>query len=245
MACSTNESPILIAPRPVLVAPRPVRLTTHSLFNRSPIRLVSAPADHPDRPRLSDGTDSDDSVISLSSEVPSDKDVACSRASPRSALSSEALEEFLSILRPSFFPPTSPILRSRRSAAANLPTFQYERPFSFKSLGRLENMLPKYDHDEADISRSSQPSRASTSKTPDYTDAENIIDGDFTETENMSFRWFPSGVLSSPISRMHTRNPFQRQGSTKSPGPMSPISPLSPAAIPLPLPTPDEMTEMS
>lgn len=42
----------------------------------------------------------------------------------------------------------------------------------------------------------------------------------------------------SPISRTHTRNPFLRQASDY---PHVAVSPLSPAAIPLPSPSPEEM----
>src|ERR1700736_4061552 len=42
-----------------------------------------------------------------------------------SSLPSEALEEFLSILNPSFFPPSSPILRARRNGAS-LPNYPYQ-----------------------------------------------------------------------------------------------------------------------
>jgi len=76
----------------------------------------------------------------------------------------------------------------------------------------------------------------------------------------MPFRWFSSGLLgeltqylgefwltlqyhplASPISRMHTRNPFFRHVTAQSP---APALPLSPAAIPLPTPTPDELLDL-
>jgi len=211
---------------PLLVAPRPVRITSSSFFTRS--RHVTVPSD--DKQRFLDA-DHDDLKLSFFSD---DKDIISSpRASPRSALPTEALEEFLSILRPSFFPPSSPNLRSRRSVT--LPTFQYERNFNFKTRARLENMNPRQDPDDLDTTRSNQPSRNAFSTTPDYPDP-------MDEHEDLpSMRWFASTVLSSPISRMHTRNPFQRHASNQSPGYMSP---LSPAAVPLPLPTPDEMIDM-
>ncbi|PBK77642.1 hypothetical protein ARMSODRAFT_946485 [Armillaria solidipes] len=49
----------------------------------------------------------------------------------------------------------------------------------------------------------------------------------------------------SPISRTNTRNPFQRQRQlaiTPSPTVVNSLQ-LSPTAIPLPLPTPDEVLE--
>ena len=39
---------------------------------------------------------------------------------------------------------------------------------------------------------------------------------------------------------MHTRNPFLRNSDDRSP---APIAPLTPAAVPLPLPTPDELVD--
>lgn len=49
--------------------------------------------------------------------------------------------------------------------------------------------------------------------------------------------------LASPVSRMHTRNPFLRHSDDRSPVPCAPSAPLTPAAVPLPLPTPDELVD--
>jgi hypothetical protein len=46
--------------------------------------------------------------------------------------------------------------------------------------------------------------------------------------------------LASPVSRMHTRNPFLRNSDNRSP---ARIAPLTPAAVPLPPPTPDELID--
>ncbi|KAJ6500491.1 hypothetical protein C8R45DRAFT_70982 [Mycena sanguinolenta] len=238
---------------PVLVAPRPVRLTT--LFTRS--RMVSAP-DQVERVRFDENSEIDDRKISECS----DKDIPSQRSSPRSVhwvilalllpyssdscisspyvrlrsgLPSEALEEFLSILRPSFFPPPSPVLLTRRQGSVPLPTFQHERSYSLK--GRVLLQQKNEVVEELEVSRSTQPSR--NTETPD-------AEGEDFDSNTLPIRWF-TNVLSSPISRMHTRNPFQRHSSypgLASPGPVSPIS-LSPAAVPLPLPTPDEMIETS
>ncbi|KAJ7470280.1 hypothetical protein FB451DRAFT_1037641 [Mycena latifolia] len=220
MPFTTNDNP-------VLVAPRPVRLNT--FLTRS--RMLFGP-DHLERVRFSDeNSDIDDRKIS----EPTDKEISSQRSSPRSGLPTEALEEFLSILRPSFFPPPSPVLLTRRQGAVSLPTFQHERTYSFKGRGLLQQKNDLVD--ELEVSRSTQPSR--NSHTPE--------EGDEFDGDTLPVRWFSSNVLSSPISRMHTRNPFQRHSSYPgpvSPGPVSPIA-LSPAAIPLPLPTPDEMIEMS
>lgn len=110
----------------------------------------------------------------------------------RSGLPSEALEEFLSILRPSFFPPTSPILRTRRQGAS-LPTFQHERSFSYKSRGRLEIASQKNDGDDIDISRSTQPSRNTCPSTPDsLNDPDGMTEPD---GDTPSLRWFKANIL--------------------------------------------------
>ncbi|KAF8226881.1 hypothetical protein L208DRAFT_1424918 [Tricholoma matsutake] len=223
MSFSANEYPVLVAPRPVRLASG-----QYTTYNRP----------HHERARIVDTSSIDDFKVALFSDSPPDKDLSSPRSSPRSALPSEALEEFLSILRPSFFPPTSPVLRTRRQGVS-LPTLHRERSF-YRNRGRLE-VLPKKsdDREELDISRSTQPSRNAYSSTPDTF---NDVDG-LAETDNDSppVRWFKANVLSSPISRTHTRNPFLRHPSNQSP---RNISPLSPAAIPLPLPTPDEMIEV-
>lgn len=111
--------------------------------------------------------------------------------SHRSGLPSEALEEFLSILRPSFFPPTSPVLRTRRGVS--LPTLQNERSF-YRSRGRLEAVPQKNDdREELDITRSTQPSRNTHSSTPDtFNDADGSIEVD---TDSPPVRWFKANIL--------------------------------------------------
>ena len=169
-------------------------------------------------------------------------------------LTTEALEEFLSILRPSFFPSASPTLRSCRSAS--LPAFQYDRSFTFRARQRLENASPKTGHPFDDVDTPFlQHNRNSSSTTPELTDLDNSFDHDLLDPHlETPARWFPYGVLcaffvcllllelmvhtASPISRTHTRNPFLRQASDY---PHVAVSPLSPAAIPLPSPSPEEM----
>jgi hypothetical protein len=189
---------------PVLVAPRPVRLNT--LLTRS--RMLFG-TDHLDRVRFADeNSDIDDRRISETTE----KDISSQRSSPRSVpslsssphvppknrsipnltplrfrsgLPTEALEEFLSILRPSFFPPPSPVLLTRRQGAVSLPTFQHERSYSFK--GRLlKNDL--VDELDSPPSRSSQPSR--NTHTP-----ETLPEGDEFDDNTLPVRWFSSNVL--------------------------------------------------
>ncbi|KAJ3862756.1 hypothetical protein EV359DRAFT_44514 [Lentinula novae-zelandiae] len=215
---------------PTLVAPRPVRLNFApcAILNRTPsVRIVSEPIKDVTERSLSAG----DLKIGLL-ESPSD---ASPRSSPRIGLPSEALEEFLSILKPSIFPPHSPV-RSRRQAS--LPTLHHERSLSYKGRARIESTV-----EEVESVRSTQSSRNTGSPAE-------LLDGmteyQLLDLENTPFRWFTSTVLSSPISRNNTRNPFQRHVThpiISSPRLLtpSPLSCLSPAAIPLPLPSPDEL----
>ncbi|KDR81466.1 hypothetical protein GALMADRAFT_239415 [Galerina marginata CBS 339.88] len=163
---------------PIVVAPRPVRLSSAFFTCRQ---------------------DSDD--LRLAFNVPE----SLSRASSRSALPSEALEEFLSILTPSF-------LHKPRSL-----TFLPDRNIS------LRPVQHRIDHDSRDDLQ--QPESPKSDSKPAQVDSD--------------ARWFSSVFLSSPVSRTHTRNPFQRHHEPRSP----PVSPLTPAAVPLPSPTPDELIE--
>ncbi|KAK0445536.1 uncharacterized protein ARMOST_07917 [Armillaria ostoyae] len=185
---------------PVLVAPRPVRLATASFSN-----FIVRPASRVEEiNKLSSAASSDSRELSSSPSL---------RSSPRSALSTEALEEFLSILRPSLslFPPHSPVLRTTTA-------------FALKAIAQ-----------------------ASDSDSAADTGSEAVSVGLEMEDE-LNFRqyqWFSNAILSSPISRTNTRNPFQRQRQlaiTPSPTVVNSLQ-LSPAAIPLPLPTPDEVLE--
>ncbi|KAF7311560.1 hypothetical protein MKEN_01058500 [Mycena kentingensis (nom. inval.)] len=190
---------------PVLVAPRPVRFANSLITTRN--RILQ----EPERAKSAASDENNPAVDPLDKDIPPSQ-----RSSPRSGLPSEALEEFLSILRPAFFPPPSPVLFTRRPGSVTLP-------FTLKGRGLFQSDLVG----DGDVSRSPQPTC-----TPDNIEEEleaNILP--------IPARWFTSNVLSSPISRMHTRNPLSRH--ILSPSPISPIA-LSPAAVPLPLPTPDE-----
>ncbi|THH20371.1 hypothetical protein EW146_g975 [Bondarzewia mesenterica] len=230
-----------------LVAPRPVRITSfsqfHSTANRShSLRLTSAPVDTIERAKPADA-DIDDVHHALA-----DKEQVSPRASPRSNFSSEALEEFLSILRPALFPPLSPTLHARR-----IPTFAFshERSHSLSSkpLDRLENMpirSPIFRDDTRTPFKQTSPHL----RTPREEDEENDITNELS-----TFMTAGSGPLASPISRIHTRNPFQRHPSYETPKgtggifqadvippPQTPAPViLSPSMIPLPPPTPSEM----
>ncbi|KAF8797886.1 hypothetical protein BYT27DRAFT_7178063 [Phlegmacium glaucopus] len=164
--------------RPNVVAPRPVRIA-NSFFSK------------------------DDLKVSFYADI---ADIADKHSpeQPRSALQTEALEEFLSILRPSF-------LRKPRSLTTR-PRHRLDVTSDHHNLDPRDRTTP-LDSQEIHLE-------------PDA-------------------RWFSSSILSSPISRMHTRNPFLRNSDNRSPAPIAPLTPLTPAAIPLPLPTPDELVDSS
>jgi hypothetical protein len=223
-----------------LVAPRPVRLSNFSIHlpspNRQhhPRRIASTPADSVDRLLSADSPLDDDPLIHLDPESKSPK--ASPRASPRSSLPSEALEEFLSILRPSLFPPRSPVLRPLRYPVPSL----HDRTLtlSSKPLGGIDNLsvLPR-DDSRTPVKQSGAPV---SSRAPQL--CENEENGLSPETPT---RFFSSGPLASPISRIHTRNPFQRHASYETSLVPAPYLPqdraLSPASVALPSPTPSEL----
>ncbi|KII88687.1 hypothetical protein PLICRDRAFT_176241 [Plicaturopsis crispa FD-325 SS-3] len=234
---SYNDNPVLVAPRPVRLTGAAPTPSAH-VYRPHAVRLVSAPADHFERMRIGEELENNDPRdSSRASSVSPDKDLSSPRASPRTALPSEALEEFLSILRPSFFPPSSPILQTRRYGNTTMPNFSY----AYKP--RIELVSPKVESPTVEeIGRAISAQRKSPEPSSGGLDSDR--------------RWISSAVLSSPVSRTHTRNPFQRHPSYQasaarfSPSNMllSPdlsSSALSPAAIPLPLPTPDEMMEVA
>ena len=99
----------------------------------------------------------------------------------RSGLPSEALEEFLSILKPSSFLPS---ISPRRRQVASLPNLNHEQPFTIRAVPRLELMT---DSEDNELVRSVSPGRM-----VDTLDARNA-DGD--DNGNGPFRWFSSHVL--------------------------------------------------
>ncbi|GBE82343.1 hypothetical protein SCP_0407270 [Sparassis crispa] len=238
MTLNAHENTVLVAPRPVrLAAPTPYshfRSPVHRPRPHTPassVRLVSTPADAFDRLKLGEDPADGDSKYPDSC----DRDSVSPRASPRSNLPSEALEEFFSILNSStlIFPPapTSPILRATNTNASH-SFFSYRRtPSSSISPSLPSEGLGLTLVDPADDLRK---------------------DG---EPVAYPFKLLASNALASPVSRMHTRNPFQRHPSydsavifrppsaSPSPSPSPMATALSPAAIPLPLPTPDEVME--
>jgi len=184
----------LIAPRPVRIASNPflpynnIRRTTPSSI-RSPGAIVSMklvpPLSQPD----SVLKHSQESVDSISEELAS----RSPPASPRSPgpLPPETLEEFLSILRPSVMPfhslrvySTSPIRSSLRS----------HTPLASLATVTSESVSPVASPD-----------------TPFRNEHKHSNSGhDF---EQMYPVWRSGGILSSPVSRTHTRNPFARRPS--------------------------------
>jgi len=229
-----ENTPILVAPRPVRIASEP-GVSSYAMRSGTPYRLVSAVADHFERAKIGGDIYIDEQKATAFVESSSsDKELASTRSSPRSSLPSEALEEFLSILNhSSFFPPSSPILRARRLNGASLPNYPYQyRARVLHSRGDSISLV-----EEIDRARSN-----TASGSPEFTIDKDETVSDRERHDTDTFRWFATSTLSSPISRMHTRNPFpvgllRTNRSTP--------SPISPRAVPLPSPTPDELIEMS
>ncbi|KAF8840975.1 hypothetical protein BDN67DRAFT_996458 [Paxillus ammoniavirescens] len=240
-----------VADNPVLVAPRPVRVTSaYPHFARSAHLKIAPPPVDPERAKLSEDTENiDDSRHSsrIHSAASSDKESYSPRASPRSSLPSEALEEFLSILRPAIFPPSSPILRPRRNGAVSLPTFGV----SYKPRTKIDTSHSKGERPISCLSEELDADKQTPTYSPEPI-AESLASNWDICGHEITSRWHAQ-VLASPISRIHTRNPFPRHASqdftlpTILPSPSSPAmtsTPLSPAAVPLPTPSPDETLEV-
>ncbi|KAL1746073.1 hypothetical protein HDZ31DRAFT_73128 [Schizophyllum fasciatum] len=211
---------------PVLIAPRPVRLagaqTNWFAKSASSARLLAA-TDGAERNRARESADTECEPLDSSS------DRAPSRAS-RSPLPTEAMEEFLSILKPHFFnPPSSPVRTWRPQA------FHARSPSFAKSIELVQTIADAPE--ESEMMRAVQRSRGAFTPSPTHTDSPSGLDA--CEPE-FARRWYPS-VLSSPVSRLQTRNPFSRHYADVSP---SPSAALSPAAVPLPPVTPAEMLEI-
>jgi len=226
-----QNTPILVAPRPVRIASESAA-SSYAMLSGTPYRLVSAVADHYERAKIGGDIDIDEQKSAAFIESASSDNLASTRSSPRSSLPSEALEEFLSILNPSFFPPSSPILRARRNGAS-LPNYPYQyRARVLHSRGDSITLVE-------DVDRARYNGSAGSPEVTIGDDATN----DHERHDADTFRWFATSTLSSPISRMHTRNPFPvgllRTNQSSTP------SPISPRAVPLPSPTPDEMMEVS
>lgn len=234
-----SDNIVLVAPRPVrLAAPAPFAQYHHSaatILHRpqaiNTVRFLSPSADAFDRLKL--GDDPVDEDHRSEPHAPSERDRSVSpRASPRATLPSEAVEEFLSILRPSsfLFPPTSPILRPSNGASHGF--FPYRRPGSC-------SLSPVMSNEGLGITFMDQTDNVSK-------------DGDSVA---YPFKIIGTAHLSSPVARAHTRNPFPRQAAYENPvaafirahsvSPSPTSAALSPSAVPLPLPTPDEMEIVS
>jgi len=198
----------------------------------TPFRLVAAVTDRFERAKIGEDIEFDDHKATAFVQSPTpEKEMTSPRSSSRSSLQnlqSEALEEFLSILRPSAFFPPSPILRSRRNGAS--------LPYQFKarvlhSRGDSISVLEELDRNASDT----------MNRSPEFMLERGEFRGaDHERSDLEALRWFTASTLSSPVSRIHTRNPFAT-GLLRN-GQLTP-SPISPRAIPLPSPSPEETDE--
>ncbi|KAF7975298.1 hypothetical protein HWV62_10068 [Athelia sp. TMB] len=220
---------------PILVAPRPVRIASDGAMylrrSSTPFRFVSAVTDRLERARIGEDIEFDDHKATAMVHSPTpEKEMPSPRSSP--SLPSEALEEFLSILRPSaFFPSSSPILRTRRNGAS-LAHF----PYQFKA-----RVLHSRGDSISLVEEMDSPNHTPTMSTDFMIERGESGAADHERSDSETPRWFTASALSSPVSRIHTRNPFVT-GLLRN-GQLTP-SPISPRAIPLPSPSPEEMVEV-
>jgi hypothetical protein len=229
MNLNVNDNPLLVAPRPVRLA------AAYPHFTRT-FKIVPSPYDRPSD-EVENIDDAKHVVSRIQSVQPPDKD-SSPRASPRSNLPSEALEEFLSILRPAIFPPSSPVLRPRRNGALAFGV-------AYKPKPKIDSSFTKSDQPNSSLPEETvQTPTCSPEPISDHLAGNWDIFG-----PEITSRWHAQ-VLASPISRMQTRNPFPRHAAhdiTLSPIHSSPTmasTPISPAIVPLPAPSPDETLEV-
>ncbi|KAL4065392.1 hypothetical protein V8B97DRAFT_1951212 [Scleroderma yunnanense] len=237
-----------VTDNPVLVAPRPVRVTpVYPHISRSSHLRLASVAHDTERLVIPEENENIEEHKSPSRIPSTDKEPCSSRASPLSSLPSEALEEFLSILRPTIFQPTSPILRSRRNAAVSLPAFGVQ----LRSRTKLDVTPSKGDHCSVNLADDNDTAKHTPTCSPEPFN-ENFTANWDSPCSELTSRWHAQ-VLASPVSRMHTRNPFPRYASQdvmltgfvpSHPSPTMSSAPVSPAAVPLPLPSPDELLGM-
>jgi len=198
----------LIAPRPVRIASNPIIPYSgiHNIRRTTPIRspvasisLVSPPSDSFARLKLdAGGVETTDSIVT-EDDIP--------RYSPgvsRSpmTLPPETLEEFLSILRPSVMPfqtfnkyPTSPVRRQHRNRSS-IPALP-----PFTSSGFISGGLSS-----PDSTQDRPPSGEQQPQSDEMQDSPSTAN----ELDINPAAWRGSGLLSSPVSRNHTMNPFAR-----------------------------------
>ena len=86
--------------------------------------------------------------------------LALSNPPHSSTLSSEALEEFLSILRPAIFPPSSPLLRPRRNGTLTFGV-------AYKPKPKIDASLTKSDQSNSSLAEESDPLRQSPTYSPE------------------------------------------------------------------------------
>ncbi|KAG1736726.1 hypothetical protein EDB19DRAFT_1719922 [Suillus lakei] len=240
MNFNVNDNPLLVAPRPVRITAAYPHLARSTHF-----KLVASQVDHV---KLSDDTENIDEYkqpTRVDSSVSSDKDLSSPRASPRSTLPSEALEEFLSICM-GWKCPSSPVLRPRRNGAVSLPTFG----LPYRSRSRVDFIHAKGDISSITLTEENEwVPRARSPQTLYERDELQNLEMQDLDTQ----RWNIAHSLSSPISR--ARNPFLRHPSydialsgisnfSQSSPPIISATPMSPATVPLPVPTPDELVKV-
>jgi len=112
--------------------------------------------------------------------------------------------------------PSSPTFRPRRQGSASAFAVPLERPFAFKPRDKTHN----------------ENSSITSFSREDYDATTNVAYSEVSSQQEASSR-IP-GVLESPVSRMHTRNPFQRHPTYDLATRNALTNNVSPTLLPLP-----------
>lgn len=149
-------------------------------------------------------------------------------------LSSDVLEEFLSILRPSLLmSPSSPTFRPRRQGSASAFAMPFERPFTFMPWDKTHNE----NYSVASITSDGFDGavQALYNDVSSQQDVYSRIPGVLgTSDRYLLTQSSPHSFQESPVSRTHTRNPFQRHPTYDMITPNTFVNNISPTLLPLP-----------
>ncbi|KAG2360856.1 hypothetical protein BDR07DRAFT_1451834 [Suillus spraguei] len=229
MNLNVNDNPLLVAPRPVRITPHSAR-STH-------FKLVASQVDHVKLSEDIENIDEYKQPTRIDSSVSSDKDLSSPRASPRSSLPSEALEEFLSICM-GWKCPSSPVLRPRRNGAVSLPTFG----LPYRSRSRVDFIHAKGDLSSITLTEENEwVSRARSPQTLYELDELENLDIQDLDAQSISNISCAQSIFTSPSYDIAVSG---ISNFSQSSSPITSATPMSPATVPLPVPTPDELVKV-
>ncbi|KAF8636542.1 hypothetical protein AX17_003354 [Amanita inopinata Kibby_2008] len=193
---------------PVLVAPRPVRLHTVHPVRYTSAWLTPSPAAELERVRIGENADPEGQRPPLGPEISSGKEFASPRLSPRSGLPSEALEEFLSILRPSYLPHVPAGLKFHRSHTS----LAVQEHLSLRSRAWLDLTHQADDDGLIEVTENKTPpsGRNIHPGTPESLSSDEYFRPEKRDTETAPYHWLTTNTLCSipHISHAHPKSFF-------------------------------------